>query len=218
MDGNSVSTLADFTNLKSQITKSTPSATNMGSYNPTNSPQACPTSDADFEVAVASGLPPSPDSDLCDCMYSSLSCVVDSSVDETDYGDLFGYVCGLGGNTCDGIAANGSTGDYGRYGMCDPKQQLGYVLNQYYVNQDSSASACSFSGSATTQAAKTPSGCEARLSSASSAGITGAGSGGSSSSKGAASMSTVAGFENAYIWAGVFFQVAIVSGLGMIML
>ena len=152
-------------------------------------------------------------------MYNSLNCVVAPSVKQKDYGDLFGYICGQKGNLCAGITANGTTGTYGQFSGCNATQQLGYVLDQYYQKQGKSASACSFSGSATVKSATaTASGCEARLSSASAA----AGSGGSGSSpsgsKGAAPISKVAGFDLGLVWAVIVAQVALVSGVGMIVL
>ncbi|USW56448.1 Putative glucanosyltransferase, X8 domain, glycoside hydrolase superfamily [Septoria linicola] len=219
VDGNSVSTLADFNALSSQIATVSPSAANSASYTPTNSPQACPTTDASFS-AVASVLPPTPDAGLCECMYNSLSCVISNDAEESSYGDLFDYVCGMGGSLCNGIAANGTTGTYGVYGMCNAKQQLGYVLNQYYSSRGAAATACSFSGSASTQAAARATGsCASQLSSASSAAGGAGGSGGSaSSSAGAAAISHVVSSNVGYYTMAVLVQVSLISGVGMIML
>ncbi|CAK4032174.1 carbohydrate-binding module family 43 [Lecanosticta acicola] len=213
VSGNSVSTLQDFSNLKTAIASASPTQVQSASYNPTNSPQACPSQNATFN-ARASPLPPTPDTGLCDCMYQSLGCVASPSVNQSSYGDLFGYVCGLSGNLCNGITANGTTGTYGQYSGCNSTEQLGYVLDQYYQKQGKSASACSFSGSAMTKAATaTASGCAARLSSASAA----AGSGGSgaaaTSSKGAAPITKVAGFDLGLVWAGLILQIALISAL-----
>lgn len=155
-------------------------------------------------------------------MYKSLGCVVSDDVSEDDYGDLFGTVCGLADGVCDGITANGTTGTYGQFGMCPPKQQLGYALNQYYMGQDSSASACAFSGSAVTQAAASPTGsCKEQLSSASSAISAGGsgGSGGASSSSGAATgiHNVVHSSTGTFVF-WIFVQLAVVSGVGMIVL
>jgi len=77
-------------------------------------------------------------------------------------GDLFGTVCGLGesAGVCAGITNNATTGEYGAYGMCNSTEQLGWALNAYYLAQSGSnkASACDFSGSATTKAAASPTG------------------------------------------------------------
>ncbi|KAJ5726239.1 1-3-beta-glucanosyltransferase [Penicillium malachiteum] len=114
-------------------------------------------------------LPPSPDAELCECMYADSACVVSSSVDTDDYGTLMGLVCGY--TSCDGITGNGTTGKYGSYSMCNVKQQLAFVLNQYYEDQDKAANACSFGGSATTKATTSPTGtCSKQMSEAGTAG------------------------------------------------
>ena len=148
-------------------------------------------------------------------MYNSLSCVPSNDADVTSYGDIFGFVC-ENADLCSGIAANGTTGTYGQFGMCSPKQQLGYVLNQYYSSRNADATACSFSGSAVvTQAASATGSCASQLSSVSSAG----GSAGSaSSSKGAASSNQIVSSNVGYITVAVMVQIALISGIGMIVL
>ncbi|EME81322.1 glycoside hydrolase family 72 carbohydrate-binding module family 43 protein [Pseudocercospora fijiensis CIRAD86] len=214
IDGNSVSTLVDFNNLKSQITTVSPSGPNSASYSPTNSPQSCPTKNSAFSAAT--NLPPTPDTSLCDCMYNSLGCVPSNDVDADSYGDLFSYVCGDNANLCNGIARNGTTGQYGQFGMCSPKQQLGYVLNQYYSSRGADATACRFSGSAVTQAAASATGsCATQLSAASSANPA---AGSASSSQGVGAVNPVAGMDVGYVSLAVLLQVAIISGVGMIWL
>lgn len=155
-------------------------------------------------------------------MYNSLECTVADSVSSDDYGDLFGVVCGLEDGICDGIAANGTTGSYGAFGMCNSKQQLGYALNQYYQAHHN-PSACDFSGSAATTAAATPTGmCADALSSAGSGSASGGsgGNGGSTHTKkgSASSVSTVAGVDVGYLSVGIMAWVALVSGVGMVVL
>ena len=116
LDGNSVSTLADFNYLSSQIAAATPSGVNSASYNPTNTAAAsCPSVGSDW--AAASALPPTPNRQLCQCMYSALTCVPHNVADDAA-GELFGTVCGLGEaqGVCAGISSNTSTGTYGAYG------------------------------------------------------------------------------------------------------
>ncbi|KAF2717655.1 carbohydrate-binding module family 43 protein [Polychaeton citri CBS 116435] len=165
VDGNTVSKLPDFENLSSQIAKASPSGVNMNSYQPSNSAAACPTTNSAWNAA-ASPMPPTPNKDLCSCMYDSLTCVVKSSVDEESYGKLFNQVCGYPGKPCAGIAANGTTGTFGAYGMCNSTEQLAFAFDAYYQAQGSSgngASACNFGGSASTKAATKPSGTCASL-------------------------------------------------------
>ena len=207
VDGSTVSTLSDFNALSSQIAKISPTGVNSASYNPTNTAAAaCPSVGNEWQAASA--LPPTPNKELCECMFNALTCRP-HNVATSDVGDLFGVVCGLVDGVCDGITANATTGDYGAYGMCNPEQQLGWALNSYYENQaqhGNGASACDFSGSATSVSASAPTGnCAALISQAGSAGTgtvtsaptgTGAAGSGSGSSSGSSSGSHGSGSAN----------------------
>ena len=177
-------------------------------------------------------------------MDKALNCVPSSQINDKNIGDFFGLICGLSKSACAGIATNASTGDYGAYGMCNPMQQLGWALNSYYEQQlgaGNGASACDFSGSATTQAAVSPTGqCASLISQAGSAGTgtvtsaptaTGGSSGGSSSgsSSGSGSSSTgssagvpgqsaLASLNFGYLQMGLYVVCAVVAGTGMIIL
>ncbi|KAM9899262.1 hypothetical protein OXX79_005829 [Metschnikowia pulcherrima] len=164
-----VSTLSDFVNLKSQLAKISPSYATLNSASASATVTTCPTVGSDW--AAATVLPPTPDSEVCDCMVDSLSCVADPSLDSSDYADLFSYVCGV--IDCSGVTGNGTTGEYGTYSPCDAKAQLDFVLNMYYSENGESSSACDFSGSASLKSATTASSCKAVLSSA---GVSGTGS------------------------------------------
>jgi hypothetical protein len=234
---NKVSTLGDYSNLAKAMATVSPSGVNMASYSPTNSVAACPTVDSNW-AAKASPLPPSPNQELCSCMYNSLSCTVKSSVKEADYGDMFGYVCGASPKSCAGIAHNATTGNYGAYSMCNSTEQLGWVLDQYYSAQPSAqrASACGFSGLATLQSAAKPTGvCSSLMAQAGTAGTgavtasptaTGAGaatSGGSGSkssgtSKGAASALAIQSVHIGSYTIGLSAFVALFSGAAALLL
>lgn len=164
-----VSTLTDFNNYKTEILAIDPTYATVSSDATTSSASVttCPTIDSVWQAT--SVLPPTPDSTACACMEKSLTCVVSEDVDSDDYSDLFSYVCQY--VDCDGITANGTTGDYGAYSPCTPKQKLNFALNLYYEDHGSSSSACDFSGSATTQSATTASSCSAYLSSAGVSGL-----------------------------------------------
>ena len=171
-------------------------------------------------------------------MEKALTCVPSDRVTTDNVGDLFGLVCGLGKNVCAGINGNATTGSYGAYGMCDPLQQVGWALNAYYEQQVSAgngASACAFSGSASTQAAHSPTGsCAALISQAGNGGTgtvtsapsnTGGGSGSngggsSSSSKGAApaAQASMPWLGWGALPMGVYVICAAVTGAGMIIL
>ena len=166
----SASPYPDFTSLSSQIARVTPSVTMRSAYTPTNSPPACPSVGGSW-AAQASPLPPTVNPQLCACMVDSLQCNIQSNDEET-YADTFNYICSReNGKFCAGIARNATTGSFGGYGGCNPKDQLAYVANQYYLGNGRSASACDFSGVATRQSTRAAQGvCQSLLSVVGSAG------------------------------------------------
>lgn len=164
----SVSTLRDFSYLSSHLANVSPSGVNSNSWTPSNTVERdCPASTlADWKGS--SDLPPVPNQGVCNCMFDSLSCIVDTGVNKEDYQTLFDYVCDQ--VSCDGITANGTTGSYGAYSFCSPAEKLSFVLNLYY-NKVGSKDACDFSGSAQLSgASSTASSCSAVLSEAGSVG------------------------------------------------
>ncbi|KAF2096327.1 beta-1,3-glucanosyltransferase [Rhizodiscina lignyota] len=226
VSGNSVSTLVDFSYLSKEIATATPSGVNSNSYNPTvTAPQSCPEVGATW-LAEATPLPPSPNEQLCQCMVKALSCVVSDSTSSDDYSDLFGTVCGLGADNCAGIQANATTGKYGAYSMCNPKEQLSFAFNQYYQSQDQANTACDFDGKASTQDSQTASGgCQSLINQAGSGGTgtvtsapTGAGGSAAASSSGAAGVTTVPDFRWGAVQIGAYLMVAGVAGAAMILL
>ncbi|KAI0095885.1 carbohydrate-binding module family 43 protein [Daldinia grandis] len=165
--GDTATPMKNYKVLQSKLADVKPSSTSMASFDPTNSPAACPAISKNWKAAEA--LPPTPDSSLCDCMYKSLSCVPSDDLDEKDFGDIFGYICENDAAACAGIKHDTETGVYGPYGMCNAKEQLGHVLNAYYTNQNSASTACSFKGAAQLVDGSKDSTCEASLAKASSA-------------------------------------------------
>lgn len=152
LKGDSISTLADFTNLASQYAAATPTSLNMNSYSPSNTAlQACPTVSAGYWDSDAKTLPPTPNQEVCDCMMSSLRCIAKDNIDDKDVGDLFDEVCGYSdGIACsEGINRNTTVGEYGAYSMCNPLEKLSYAFNAYYESQKRASDACDFGGSAT---------------------------------------------------------------------
>jgi hypothetical protein len=232
IDGNSVSKLADFTHLSSQLAKATPSSTAYSDYTVTNTAaQSCPTVNSDW--AASSNLPPIASSELCSCMVKSLSCVADSDLSSSTISEQFSYVCGLDSSLCDGINGNATTGEYGAYTVCTSSQQLSFAYNQYYLSQSKASTACDFSGNAKTQSASTAGTCSSLLSEAGtagtgtvtsnptgSAGSTGTGSSSSSTSTktGAAGALVVPRFDVGILQLGAYVVAAGMAGVGMILL
>lgn len=226
VDGNSVSTLGDFSNYVNQIKSISPSLAKASSAS--TSTLSCP-GNSDSTWTAATNLPPTPDKDVCDCLSDSLTCQVDSSVDEEKYGDLFGVVCGE--VDCSDISANGTTGVYGAFSFCSDKDKLSYVLNKYYEENDKSESACDFDGSASLASSASSNGsCETKLSSAASAasasnptGSTTSASGSSSSSSGSSTTSkkssgnvTVKAMSKAEMFAIITIVTSFVGGASLL--
>ncbi|KAE8142850.1 Glucanosyltransferase-domain-containing protein [Aspergillus pseudotamarii] len=228
VDSTSVSKLADFTSYSKHIASATPSGVNKASYTPTNTAlQSCPAVNSAWR-ATQTPLPPTPNENLCECMSDAAACVVKDSVSSDDYADLFSLVCGY--TTCTGVSHNGTTGNYGAYGMCNPKQQLNFLLNKYYTEQNSAASACSFGGSATvTSTTKATGTCSSLMSQAGTAGTgtvtsqpTGtSGSGSSASSSTSSSLAPTTGSTMVVVGSvqlGAYIVTAVCAALFMIML
>jgi hypothetical protein len=208
--------------LKTKLASVNPSSTAASAYTPTNTPAACPKLSNSW--VASNNLPPTPDSNLCDCMYKSLQCVPKSGLDVQKYGDIFSFICGSVPAACAGINGNVTTGVFGAYHMCTDQQKLGYVLDQYYKNQKSASTACDFNGQAgVNKPAAAASSCSASLASASSANsIAATATAGSSSS---ASSSNVAApipiktlFTVGDLAVGLYVLVAMGVGATMIIL
>lgn len=214
----------DFDNLSSEIAKATPSGVQMNSYNPTNTAAAsCPSVGSDWG-AEATPLPPVANAQACSCMMDTLGCTVKDSIDEDDYGDLFGTLCGFEeGKYCAGINRNMTVGPYGAYGMCAPKEQLAFALNAYYVGQNKASDACGFKGSATIKAAAstTAASCSTLLAQAGEDGtgtVTAAPGAGATGSTGAAPGITIPQVQFGVLGLGVYILGAAASGVAMILL
>lgn len=231
LDGSTVSKLPDYTQFSKQIASATPTGVNSASYTPTNTAaQDCPAVGPTW--AASSNLPPTPNEQLCSCMVSNLTCVANDNISDDTISDLFGFICGQndGKNTyCDGIAANGTEGDYGAFSMCKPQEQLSYAMNNYAAAQNGNSQACSFGGNATTTSANVNSQCTPLLNQAGAQGTgtvtsvpTGTGSIGAgpagSSSSGAASGLTIPAFDFGILAVGIYATVAAMVGAGMILL
>jgi len=216
----SVSTLADFAAFSSQIHKVDPTGVNSGSYNPTNTASStCPTVDADW-LAASSPLPPTPNTDTCDCMVASLSCTASSDLSSKEIGTLFAQVCGYNnGAACEGILRNTTTGTYGEYSMCNATQQLSFAFDAYYKSQKSDATSCDFDGKAQVVSAQAQSSCSAILKSASASAKSGGAAASSTTKNSDAGDSLVgASVGISRVWMWVFSTAAALSGVGMVLL
>ncbi|CAK9441346.1 uncharacterized protein LODBEIA_P52150 [Lodderomyces beijingensis] len=149
LSGSTVSTLADYRYYSSEINNISPSYARAADEDTATSTLTCP--DASRSTWQASPeLPPTPDRLYCECMAQALACVVHDDVEEEDYGELYGDVCGR--IDCSDISADGIAGEYGHYSFCSAKDKLSYVLNLYYLSQNENRNACDFDGKASINA------------------------------------------------------------------
>jgi hypothetical protein len=155
VSGNSVKTLTDYNNLKTQLASVTPTGVNSASFTATNTAlQSCPATGTAWQASPT--LPPTPNEELCSCMTAELGCVAKSSVSTDDYDSLFSYICA--DIDCTGITGNATTGEYGAFSMCNSTQRLSWAMNAYWIAQSKSSQACDFSGDGTTTAAASATG------------------------------------------------------------
>nr|O74137.1 RecName: Full=Protein EPD2; AltName: Full=Essential for pseudohyphal development 2; Flags: Precursor [Candida maltosa]BAA32730.1 EPD2 [Candida maltosa] len=206
LNGDRVSTLADYNNYKSAIKSISPSLARRSTIQSEDSTKtmACP-DNSHSTWRASTELPPTPDEEFCDCISQSFNCVVADDVDAEDYSTLFGEVCGY--IDCGDISANGNTGEYGGFSFCSDKDRLSYVLNQYYHDQNERADACDFAGSASiNDNASASTSCSAAggrgLQSGRRSSTTRGGSSSSRSSSSSSSSSTGSGSSNAGIKVG----------------
>ncbi|KAL4987644.1 Glucanosyltransferase-domain-containing protein [Aspergillus falconensis] len=234
IDDGDVKTRDDFSYLSSQMQKVTATGVNSKTYTASNTAiPTCPSVGKAWEAS--SDLPPSPNANLCSCMEDTLTCKVKDDVDEEEYGEIFGYICGLeDGKYCAGQKADAVKGSYGAYSVCTTKQQLSFVMSQYY-NAQNSNDACDFDGRGETVDAKDSSdSCKTLLNEAGEDGTGNVttpdgGVGGDASGSGSSSSSETsdgaAGFGPrpmaVYIgnWQlGAYIMTSVVAGLGMLLL
>ena len=165
-------------------------------------------------------------------MVSNLTCVAKSTLSSNDIQSQFDYICAPSqGNNCLGVTANGSTGVYGAYSMCNDTERLSYAFNQYYLNQTATntqnTNPCDFSGAAQKVSPKIASGCSSVLSQAGASGTgaitnapsaTGSSSGSTSSSKGAAGVVGVPAIDFGMIKLAAYVTTAVLVGAGIVMM
>lgn len=232
--GDKVSTLPDFSNLSKQMASATPTGVESSKYSVTTTAgRSCPKVDPESWLA-ASALPPSPNADLCECMYDSLVCVPKSDISDDEISDTYDFL-GNEDGVMDGVKSNGTAGTYGAYSMCSSKQRLGWAMNRYYLLNKSKAgdAACGFKGAAQTKKATSASGsCATQMSSigtkgtnsisatlAPSTGAAATGTGASGATSSGLAVGTVPQSVHIGTWqAGAYAVAAVASGVFMILL
>ena len=225
--------LPDFTALSSKIATVNPSGVVMASYSPTNRAQACPTQGSTW--AANQTLPPSPNDAVCSCMVQSLNCTAKTSISDDAITTNFNYLCDpSNGDFCSGILANGSTGVYGAYSMCNAQERISWAFNAFFMDQTrnnpQNTDPCDFKGVAQKQTSRSAGTCRAVVSQAGDSGTgvitaapspssTTSGSGGSSSTTtGAASALTVPRFGFGMLQMTAYISLVALVGATMVLL
>ncbi|RKP32510.1 hypothetical protein METBISCDRAFT_21492 [Metschnikowia bicuspidata] len=147
-----VSTLPDFDKLKGRLALITPTLVPVDTA-ATPTVTTCPSIGSNWMFHTS--LPPTPDARECDCMESSLSCVLASGLSPKNYGDLFGYICGV--IDCSDIGGTPTPAS---------TQKLNYLLDLYYHSHNMNPGACDFGGSATLRTPSVAPDCSSYITSA----------------------------------------------------
>ena len=168
-------------------------------------------------------------------MVQNLTCVAKAGLTDDAITTLFAVACAPvnGVSQCGGISANGTTGVYGAYGMCNATDQLSWAFNAYYMEQLSANSAntdaCDFGGNATTQTATLSNTCATLVNQAGPAGTgtvtsaptgtgdVGSGGGAASTTSGIAGAVTVPSFDFGLLKLGTYVAVAMLAGAGIVL-
>lgn len=87
-------------------------------------------------------LPPTPDEGKCECLQTTLSCVITPYQDVHEHNFLT-ELCDL--TDCSDILANPGLGIYGKFSGCSIRQKISYVLNKYWLEQRRKPELCNFS-------------------------------------------------------------------------
>ena len=126
-DGKTVATGDDFARLVQQYNNvSFIESPDTGGAGSTSYP-TCAAPTANF--LASNTLPPTPNSNLCDCVERTFSCLFTPQTPNYTaiLGELLNYGCsqlGQNGGTCDAIGADGGAGKYGSLSGCDPSTYI----------------------------------------------------------------------------------------------
>ncbi|CUM62506.1 uncharacterized protein PRCAT00000057001 [Priceomyces carsonii] len=92
---------------------------------------------------ASNSLPEKPDSSKCECLQSTLSCILTPYM-EVHETSILNELCSV--IDCSDIEADGLKGKYGRFSDCSIKQKISYALNKHYLTNDRRRASCEMSG------------------------------------------------------------------------
>lgn len=140
--------LEDFEILKQRLHSVDPHLIHIRDHEDTLSKQGsveCPAVLAESIWKASNELPPKPDTGKCECLQSTLSCVV-TPYKNVNENSILAEVCSK--TDCHEIESNAEIGYYGRFSDCGIKQKISYALNKYYVDKGRKSDSCDFEGQA----------------------------------------------------------------------
>lgn len=76
----------------------------------------------------------------------SLTCISSQQQDVAYIGDAAVAICESKPALCAGVSASITSGNYGAYATCNSTEIASWILNEYYVSQSNSTSACKSKG------------------------------------------------------------------------
>ncbi|CCE83071.1 Piso0_002847 [Millerozyma farinosa CBS 7064] len=140
-----VTKLIDYDHLKRRLNKARPVRINAKSIVTieNNNPVACQPQSGLWQAT--SVLPRTPDPGKCECLQSTLSCIVTPYKSLNEY-ELLNEVCTQ--VDCSLIQSDASSGEYGKFSDCSARQRLSFAINQYYIQNERNPSSCDLGGSA----------------------------------------------------------------------
>lgn len=86
-------------------------------------------------------LPPTPDEVKCECLQTTLSCILAPHQDVNEHSFL-DELCSK--TDCADIMSNAALGEYGKYSGCGLRQKISYVLNKYWLENNREPELCDF--------------------------------------------------------------------------
>lgn len=86
-------------------------------------------------------LPPTPDEGKCECLQTTLSCIL-TPYQDVHENNFLDELCLK--TDCSDVKGNSTNGIYGKYSGCGLRQKLSYILNKYWLENHRNPELCDF--------------------------------------------------------------------------
>ena len=101
----------------------------------------CPFNESNWNVS--NELPPTPDSEICQCTQV-LPCLAVADSSNQNFQDFFDNICNE--VDCSDISADGNDGTFGKYSFCTTNEKVAIVASKWYFNGTLSGEKCPLTG------------------------------------------------------------------------